>query len=100
MYINSLMVNDHNLLVFDDHVIIGGDVHLSGHTIERGLERTAPVRLGRGVMVGFGSVVGIGLQAGDGCQIGALSLVLKFAKLEASATYVGTPVQKVEPHHI
>ena len=100
VYINSLRVNDHNLLEFDDHVLIGDGVHLSGHTAERGLVRTAPVRLGRGVLIGLGSVVGIGVEAGPGCQVGALSLVPKFAKLEAGATYVGTPVHKIEPHHL
>ena len=49
------------------------------------------------VMVGLGSVVGIGVEAGPGCQIGALSLVPKFAKLEAGVTYAGTPVHKIEP---
>ena len=100
VYINSLAVTDHNLLEFDDHVIIGDGVHLSGHTVERGMVRTAPVRLGRGVVVGLGSVVGIGVEAGPGCQIGALSLVPKFAKLESGATYAGTPVHKIEPHHL
>ena len=100
VYINSLAVTDHNLLEFADHVIIGDGVHLSGHTVERGMVRTAPVRLGRGVMVGLGSVVGIGVEAGPGCQIGALSLVPKFAKLEAGVTYAGTPVHKIEPHHL
>lgn len=97
VFVNSLAVTDHNLLAFDDDVVIGGDVHLSGHTVESGAVKTARVRLGRGVTVGVGSVVGIGVEAGDGCQIGALSLVPKFSKLDAGATYVGSPVRKVEP---
>ncbi|HXV59072.1 MAG TPA: hypothetical protein VEK15_00150 [Vicinamibacteria bacterium] len=96
VYVNSLRVTDHNLLDFDDDVVIGGDVHLSGHTVERGVLKTARVRLGRGVTVGVGSVVSIGVEAGDGCQIGALSFVPKFSKLEANGIYVGTPVRKLE----
>ncbi|HSF16941.1 MAG TPA: hypothetical protein VLK65_15435 [Vicinamibacteria bacterium] len=96
VYVNSLRVADHNLLDFDDDVVIGGDVHLSGHTVERGVLKTARVRLGRGVTVGVGSVVSIGVEAGDGCQIGALSFVPKFSKLEANSIYVGTPVRKLE----
>lgn len=96
VYINSLKLNDHNLLEFGDAVVIGDDVHLSGHTVERGVLCTAAVRLGRGVNIGLGSVVGIGVEAGPGCQIGALSLVPKFTKLEAGATYVGTPVRRLE----
>jgi acetyltransferase-like isoleucine patch superfamily enzyme len=96
VYVNSLKVNDHNLLEFDDYVVLGDDVHLSGHTVERGLVKTAPVRLGRGVTIGLGSVVGIGVVAGPGCQVGSLSLVPKFMKLDAGATYVGTPVRRLE----
>jgi acetyltransferase-like isoleucine patch superfamily enzyme len=96
VYVNSLAVNDHNLLEFDDYVVLGDDVHLSGHTVERGVVKTATVRLGRGVTVGLGSVVGIGVEAGPGSQVGALSLVPKFMKLEAGCTYVGTPVRRLE----
>jgi acetyltransferase-like isoleucine patch superfamily enzyme len=96
VFVNSLEVTDHNLLDFGDGVVVGGDVHLSGHTVESGILRTAPVRLGRGVTVGVGSVVGIGVVAGDGCQIGALSLVPKFTELEAETVYVGIPVKKIE----
>ena len=96
VYVNSLAVTDHNLLEFDDGVVIGGGVHLSGHTVERGVLKTAPVRLGKGVTVGLGSVVDIGVEAGDGCQIGALSFVPKFSRLEAGAVYVGIPVRKLE----
>jgi acetyltransferase-like isoleucine patch superfamily enzyme len=96
VYVNSLAVNDHNLLEFDDHVVIGDGVHLSGHTVERGLVKTATVRLGRNVTIGLGSVVGIGVEAGPGCQVGALSLVPKYTKLEGNTTYVGTPVRKLE----
>lgn len=96
VYVNSLAVSDHNLLEFDDHVVIGDGVHLSGHTVERAVVKTARVRLGRGVTIGIGSVVGIGVEAGPGAQVGALSLVPKFSRLEAGATYVGAPVRKVE----
>jgi len=95
VYINSLAVNDHNLLQFGDHVVLGDDVHLSGHTVERGVVRTATVRLGSGVTIGLGSVVGIGVVAGPGCQVGSLSLVPKFATLDADTTYVGTPVRRL-----
>jgi acetyltransferase-like isoleucine patch superfamily enzyme len=96
VFINSLAVNDHNLLEFDDHVVIGDDVHLSGHTVERGFVKTASVRLGRNCTIGLGSVVGIGVTAGPGCQVGALSLVPKYTQLDANTTYVGTPVRKLE----
>lgn len=94
VFVNSLGVTDHNLLDFGDDVVIGGDAHLSGHTVEDGIVKTAVVRLGRGVTIGVGAVVEIGVEAGDGCMIGALSLVPKGARLEAGGTYVGIPVTK------
>lgn len=98
VFVNSLWVTDHNLLEFGDDVVIGSEVHLSGHTVERGLVKTAKVRLGDGVTVGVSSIVGIGVEAGPGCTIGALSFVPKFSKLEAGQNYAGIPVHRIEPH--
>lgn len=95
VFVNSLWVTDHNLLEFGDHVIIGSEVHLSGHTVEKGVVKTARVRLGDHVTAGVSSIISIGVEAGPGCQIGALSLVPKYARLEAGGTYVGIPVHLV-----
>jgi acetyltransferase-like isoleucine patch superfamily enzyme len=96
VYINSLSISDHNMLVMGDGVVIGESVHLSGHTVEGGVVKTGYVRLGRGVTVGLGSMVGIGVEAGDYCQIGALSVVPKHTVLESRGIYVGVPVRKLE----
>jgi acetyltransferase-like isoleucine patch superfamily enzyme len=98
VFVNSLWVTDHNLLEFGNEVVIGSEVHLSGHTVEDGMVKTAKVRLGDGVMVGVSSIVGIGVEAGPRCQIGALSFVPKFSKLEAGKTYAGIPVHLIEHH--
>lgn len=95
VYINSLAVSDYNLLEFGEGVVIGADVHIAGHTVERGIVKTAPVRLGRNVLIGIGSVVDIGIEAGDACHVAALSFVPKYSKLEAGATYAGVPVRRV-----
>lgn len=95
VYINSLALSDYNLLEFGDDVVIGEGVHLSGHTVERGLLKTAPVRLGRNVTIGVGSIIDIGVEAGDGCQIGALSFVPKHAQLDAGGVYAGIPVHRI-----
>jgi len=95
VYINTLFISDHNLLEIGDEVVIGSEVHMSGHTVERGVVKTAPVRLGREVTVGLGSVIEIGVTAGAGCQIGALSFVPKHAELSAGAVYVGAPVRRL-----
>lgn len=96
VYINSLSISDHNMLEFGDGVVIGENVHLSGHTVEGGLLKTGRVKLGRGVTVGLGSLVSIGVEAGDRCQIGALSVVPKNTTLEAGAIYAGVPVRRLE----
>ncbi len=93
VYVNSLGVSDHNLLEFGDDVVIGGDVHLSGHTVEGGFVKTGRVRLGDRVTVGLGSVVGIGVTVGSDVQIGAMSLVPKNVALDGGRVYVGVPAR-------
>jgi len=95
-FVNSLALFDHNLLEIGDAAVIGSDVHMSGHTVEGGVVKTAGVRVGRNVTIGVESVVEIGVEIGDGAQVGALSFVPKFARLEAGKTYVGIPVRRVE----
>ena len=95
VYVNSLSVSDYNLLEFGDDVVIGADVHLSGHTVEDGMVKTARVRLSRNVTIGLGSVIDIDVEAGPDCQVGALSLVPKHTKLEAGAVYAGIPVRRI-----
>lgn len=97
VYVNSLGVSDHNLLEFGDDVVIGGDVHLSGHTVEGGFVKTASVRLGNHVTVGLGSVIGIGVTVGPDVQIGALSLVPKHVTLDGGHVYVGVPARPLVP---
>jgi len=96
VYINSLAMSDYNLLDFGDDVVIGEDVHISGHTVEGGVVRTGRVRLGPKVTIGLGSVIGIDVEVGAGCQVGALSLVPKRTTLEPGATYAGIPVRRLD----
>jgi acetyltransferase-like isoleucine patch superfamily enzyme len=96
VYVNSLYVTDHNLLDLGDDVVIGADAHVSGHTVEGGVVKTAAVRVRSGVTIGLGSVVDIGVQVGAGCQVGALSLVPKFSRLEAGAVYAGIPARRID----
>ncbi|MGB5759255.1 MAG: hypothetical protein WBM50_20245, partial [Acidimicrobiales bacterium] len=96
VWINSLQVGDECLLDFGDEVVIGAGVHLSGHTVEHGLVRLAPVTLGPGTNVGVGAHVGIGVTTGAGTQIGSMSVVPKHAVLEAGRTYAGIPARPVD----
>ena len=98
VWVNSLGVTDHVLLDFGDDVVIGSGVHLSGHTVERGVVRTARVRIGAGSTVGVNAHIEIGADIGPDCQIGSLSMVPKFATLEGPGTYVGVPARRLVPH--
>jgi acetyltransferase-like isoleucine patch superfamily enzyme len=91
VYVNSLAVSDYNLIECGDDVVIGGAVHLSGHTVEAGVVKTAHVRLGDNVTIGLGSVIEIGVEIGSDCQIGALSFVPKHARLPGGVVYGGVP---------
>jgi hypothetical protein len=95
VYVNSLALTDYNLLQFGDDVVIGDGAHVSGHTVEGGLVKTAPLRLGSNVTIGLGSILEIGVEAGNGCQVGALSFVPKHTRLETSAIYAGIPAQRI-----
>lgn len=95
VWINSVAINDHDMLSFGDGSVIGHGVHLSGHTVEDGCVKTGTVHVGRGVTIGVGAVIGIDVEIGDGCRVGALSFVPKHARLESHATYVGIPVHRV-----
>jgi acetyltransferase-like isoleucine patch superfamily enzyme len=96
VHINSLSISDHNLLEFGDGVVLGENVHLSGHTVEGGVVKTGHVRLGRFVTVGLGSMVGINVEVGDKTAIGAMSAVLKGTRLDAESVYAGVPVKKMD----
>jgi acetyltransferase-like isoleucine patch superfamily enzyme len=91
VYVNSLSVSDYNLIECGDDVVIGADAHLSGHTVEDGIVKTARVRLGNDVTIGLGSVIEIGVEIGSRAQIGALSFVPKHTTLKGGRVYAGAP---------
>ena len=95
VYVNTVFLSDHNLLECGDDVVIGSEVHMSGHTVEDGFVKTAGVVLGDAVTIGLGSVVEIGVTIGAHSQIGALSFVPKHSQLQGNAVYVGAPVRRL-----
>jgi len=100
VYLNTIAMGDHNLLEIGDDVVIGADVHLSGHVVENGIVKTAPVRLGRGVTIGVESVIDIGVVIGENTQVGALSVVPKYRHLESGAVYGGVPVRRLDREQV
>ncbi len=96
VWVNSLGVTDHCNIELGDGVVIGAGVHMSGHTVENGVVRIAPVHVGSGSTIGINSHVQIGVHIGDGCQIGSMSLVPKFSRLEGPGTWAGLPVRRID----
>jgi len=96
VYVNSLSLVDYNLLRLGNDVIIGAGVHLSGHTVENGVVKTARVTIGDDVTIGVSSIVEIGSEVGSNCRLGAMSFVPKYSKLEARGVYVGIPAKRIE----
>ena len=96
VWVNSLGVTDHCNIELGDDVVIGAGVHMSAHTVERGVVQIAPVRVGAGSTIGLNSHIQIGVDIGERCQIGSMSLVPKFAQLRGPGTWVGLPVKKIE----
>jgi acetyltransferase-like isoleucine patch superfamily enzyme len=96
VYVNSLFVSDHNLLEIGNDVVVGSEVHMSGHTVEAGVVKTALVRVGHDVTIGLGAVIDIGVTIGPRSQVGALSLVPKYTTLDADAVYAGIPVRRID----
>ena len=95
VYINSLSVSDYNLLTCGDDVVVGGGVHMSGHTVEKGVVKTGRVHLGDRVTIGLDCVVEIDVEIGSDVQVGAMSFVPKHARLPGGATYVGVPAMPI-----
>ena len=95
VYVNSLALSDYNLIECGHDVVIGHDVHLSGHTVEAGLVKTGRVVLGDNVTIGLGSVIEIDVTVGSNVQIGALSFVPKHTRLAGDAVYAGIPVRRL-----
>lgn len=95
VWVNSLGVTDHCNLEIGDDVVIGAGVHMSAHTVERGVVRIAPISIGSGSTIGINSHVQIGAVIDSRCQVGSMSLVPKFAHLDQPGSWVGLPVKLV-----
>lgn len=96
VWVNSLGVTDHCNLTFGDDVVVGAGVHMSAHTVERGVVRIAPVSVGAQSTIGVGTHVQIGVEIGANCQIGSMSVIPKFTQLERPGSYAGIPISLIE----
>lgn len=95
-WVNSLGVTDHCNIQLGDDVVIGAGVHMSAHTVEGGVVRIAPIKIGAGSTIGVNSHIQIGSNIGDRCQIGSMSMVPKFTNLVGPGVWAGVPVRRIE----
>lgn len=95
VYVNSLSLNDYNLIECGDDVVIGDGVHLSGHTVEAGIVKTGRVRVGHDVTIGLDTVLEIDVEIGSHVQVGAMSFIPKHATLAGNAVYAGVPATRL-----
>lgn len=93
VHVNTARLFDHNLLVLDDKVVIGGDAKLVAHLVERGHVVATPVVLRRGAVVGINTVVSPGVEIGENAAVGAMSFVAKHHKIPAFEVWGGVPAQ-------
>lgn len=86
----------HGSRVFSSSDNYGGDA-LTGPTVPAVYRNviSAPVRLGRHVVIGANSVLLPGAQIGEGAAIGASSLV--HGTFEPWTIYAGTPARAIKP---
>lgn len=93
VHVNTARLFDHNLLVFEDRVVVGGDAKLVAHLVERGHVVATPVVLRRGAVIGINAVVSPGVEVGENAAVGAMSFVAKHHKIPAFEVWGGVPAQ-------
>lgn len=95
VWVNSLGVTDHCNISLGDDSVIGAGVHMSAHTVERGIVKIAPVSVGAGSTVGVGSHVQIGVSIGERCEVGSMSVIPKFVELKGPGRFAGIPISRL-----
>lgn len=98
VYVNSARLNDHNLLVFEDKSVVGGDAKLIAHLAENGKIKAEPVVLRKRAVVGVNSVIGPGVEIGEGSAVGAMSFVPKGTKIPPNEAWGGVPAKCIKKY--
>ena len=98
VHVNTARLFDHNLLVLEDGVVIGGDAKLVAHLVEKGRVHATPVVLRRGAVVGINTVVSPGVEIGEKAAVGAMSFVPKHHKIPPYEVWGGVPVRLLKKY--
>jgi non-ribosomal peptide synthetase-like protein len=85
----------YDLLEIGDDSSIGEESSLAGCTVEHGLLRIAPIRIGRRAFVGTRAVVREGAAIEDDARLENLSLLPRGATVPGGETWQGSPAKKI-----
>lgn len=96
VYVNSARLFDHNLLVFEDRVVVGGDAKMIAHLVEDGHVKAYPVILRRRAVIGVNTVISPGVEVGENSAVGAMSFVPKHQKIPANEIWGGVPAKPIK----
>lgn len=96
VYVNTAKLNDHNLLVFEEKAVVGGDAKLVAHLVERGQVKAYPVVLRKRAVVGINTVIGPGVEVGEGSAVGAMSFVPKGTQIPPNEAWGGVPAKLIK----
>ncbi len=103
VYMNfNCVILDCNRVEIGEKTLLGPGVHIYAATHgtdpaerESGVERTAPVTIGRNVWIGGGSIICPGIMIGDNSVIGAGSIVTR--DVPANVVAAGNPCRVQRP---
>jgi acetyltransferase-like isoleucine patch superfamily enzyme len=93
--INTAVIADQNLISIGDDTVVGGDVTLVAHSVERSYLVTAPVKIGKRVTIGLMAVIMPGCEIGDDAVIAANAVLKKGTKIGPNEIWGGVPAQRV-----
>ena len=88
-----------DLLTIGAGTVIRKDCSFTGYRAHDGLIQTAPVTLGRDVLVGEQSVLDIGTSMGDGAQLGHASALHAGQSVPAGQSWHGSPAVRTDVDH-
>lgn len=94
--INTKVVADVCLLEIGDNTVVGGDVTLICHSIEKDQLITMKTRIGKNVTIGLMSVILPGVSIGDGAIIAAGSVIPKGTNIPSRTVWAGVPARQIK----
>ena len=87
---------DKTLIQIGDHSNLNGGCVLQGHSLEGGVFKSAPVRIGLGCTILCGAFVHYDVDMGDCVTLGANAFLMKGEAPSAGTVWEGNPAKRLE----